>query len=148
MFNIFEHDMSLKELQSLITAPTLTADAIMRCTLGVRTTEMQAYCALVTGGPGDTQEVADRIGKSRPTAQRLLQGLVEKGLAVRQERLIGLGGYRYVYSAVDPERMKAAVRENLERWYERMLEEVDRLPDKIGELGQSCLDRLGQQRVR
>jgi predicted transcriptional regulator len=139
--------MSLKELQSLITAPTLSADAIMRCTLGVRTTELQAYCALVTGGPAPTIEIAERIGKSRPTAQRLLQGLVEKGLAIRYERLIGLGGYQYIYSAVDPEKMKAAVRENLERWYEKMMQEIDKLPDKIGELGKSCLDRYGQQRV-
>lgn len=51
MFNIIEHDMSLKDLQSLISTPTMKADAIMRCVLGVRTTEIEAYCTLVTGGP-------------------------------------------------------------------------------------------------
>jgi predicted transcriptional regulator len=148
MFNIFEHDMSLRELQSLITTPTMGADAIMRCALGVRTTETEAYCTLVTAGPSTVQDVAEGLGKSRSTAQRLLQNLVEKGLAVREERLIGLGGYQYVYSAVSPETMRAAIKETLRQWYERMISELDMLPEKLEEMGRSCLDRYGQQRVR
>jgi predicted transcriptional regulator len=141
MFNIFEHDMSLRELQSLITTPTMGADAIMRCALGVRTTEIEAYCTLVTAGPSTVQDVAEGLGKSRSTAQRLLQNLAEKGLAVREERLIGLGGYQYVYSAVPPETMKAAIKETLRQWYERMVSELDGLPEKLEEMGQRCLKR-------
>lgn len=137
--------MSLKDLQSLITIPTMGADAIMKCALGIRTTEIEAYCALVTGGPASAQEAADRLGKSRPTAQRLLQSLVEKGLAAREERLIGRGGYRYIYAPVPPELVRAAVEENLKRWYRRMLSELERLPEKLEEMGRSCLDRNGQR---
>jgi predicted transcriptional regulator len=143
MLNIFEHGMSLKELQSLITTPDMGADEIMRCALGVRTTEMEAYCAIVSGGASTVQEVAERLGKSRSTAQRLLLNLVEKGLAAREERLIGLGGYQYVYRAVPPERMRAAIEENLKLWYERMLSELDRLPAELEEMGQRCLRRAG-----
>jgi predicted transcriptional regulator len=139
MFNSIEHVMSLKDLQSLISTPQMSADAIMRCALGVRTTEMEAYCALATGGPSSVTTVAERLGKSRPTAQRLLHNLVDKGLAIRDENLIGLGGYQYVYSAVPPEIMKLAVRESLERWYQRMLRELDDLPSKLDEMGQRCL---------
>ncbi len=135
--------MSLKELQSLITTPDIGADEIMRCALGVRTTEMEAYCAIVSGGASTVQEVAERLGKSRSTAQRLLLNLVEKGLAAREERLIGLGGYQYVYRAVPPERMRAAIEENLKLWYERMLSELDRLPAELEEMGQRCLRRAG-----
>ena len=148
MFNIFEHVMSLKELQSLMATPDMGADEIMRCALGVRTTEMEAYCAIVSGGASTVQEVAERLGKSRSTSQRLLQNLVDKGLARREERLIGLGGYKYVYTPVPPDRMKEAVKETLERWYERMLQELDNLPDKLEDMGSRCLARGGQQRVR
>ncbi|TET72278.1 MarR family transcriptional regulator [Candidatus Bathyarchaeota archaeon] len=141
MFNTFEHDMSLKDLRSLIATPDMGADEIMRCALGVRTTEIEAYCAIVSGGAYSVQDVAERLGKSRSTAQRLLQSLVEKGLARREERLIGLGGYQYHYSPIPPERMKEAIRENLERWYGRMLEELDNLPDKLEEMGRRCLAR-------
>ncbi|UCD44401.1 MAG: helix-turn-helix domain-containing protein [Candidatus Bathyarchaeota archaeon] len=137
--------MSLKDLQSLITTPQMGADAIMKCALGVRTTEMEAYCTLVTGGPATVQDVAERLGKSRPTAQRLLQNLVDKGLASREERLIGLGGYQYIYSPVPPEAMKVAVRETLDRWYRRMLNELDDLPSKLDEMGLRCQRRAGSQ---
>jgi predicted transcriptional regulator len=147
MFNIFEHNMSLKDLQSLITTPTMGADAIMRCALGVRTTEIEAYCTLVTAGPSSVQEVADGLGKSRSTAQRLLQSLVEKGLAGREERLIGLGGYQYIYRAIPPGRMRTAIEEALRQWYERMLSELNGLPEKLEEMGRSCLDRYSGQRV-
>ena len=133
--------MSLRELQSLITTPTMGADAIMRCALGVRTTEIEAYCTLVTAGPSTVQDVAEGLGKSRSTAQRLLQNLAEKGLAIREERLIGLGGYQYVYSAVSPETMRAAIKETLRQWYERMVSELDGLPEKLEEMGQRCLKR-------
>jgi len=135
--------MSLKELQSLITTPDMGADEIMRCALGVRTTEMEAYCAIVSAGASTVQEVAERLGKSRSTAQRLLLNLVEKGLAAREERLIGLGGYQYVYRALPPERMRAAIEETLKLWYERMLSELDRLPAELEEMGQRCLRRAG-----
>jgi len=148
MFNTIEHVMSLKDLQSLITTPEMGASEIMKCALGVRTTEIEAYCTIVTGGPSTVQEVADRLGKSRSTAQRILQNLVDKGLARREERLIGLGGYQYVYSPTSPERMKEAVREALDRWYARMIQELENLPEKLDEMGRSCLDRYGQQRTR
>ena len=124
------------------------ADEIMRCALGVRNTEIEAYCAIVSGGASTVQEVAERLGKSRSTAQRLLQNLVEKGLARRKEHLIGLGGYQYVYNPVPPEGMKEAVKEVLERWYERMLQELENLPEKLEDMGKRCLARNGQQRVR
>lgn len=135
-------NMTLKEMRSLLTAPEVRAGDLMRCALGIRTTEIEAYCSLVSGGPASVQEAARRLGKSRSTVQRLLQGLVEKGLAVREERLIGLGGYRYIYSAVPPEEMREAIAEMLDRWYRRMLRELEDLPRKIEEMGR-CTDRGG-----
>jgi predicted transcriptional regulator len=127
--------MSLRELQSLINAPELGADDLMRCALGVKTTEVEVYCALSGLVKTTVQEVADRLDKSRPTTQRLLQSLVEKGLATREEELIGLGGYKYVYSAVPPEKLKTSIRGMLDKWYGKMVEELEELPQKIEEMG-------------
>ncbi|HIH88592.1 TPA: helix-turn-helix domain-containing protein [Candidatus Bathyarchaeota archaeon] len=134
MFNIIEH-MSLRELQSIINTPELGADDLMKCALGVKTAEVEAYCALSGLGKTTVQEVADRLDKSRPTTQRLLQSLVEKGLATREEELIGLGGYKFVYAAVPPERLKASIRGMLDKWYSKMVKELDDLPTKIEEMG-------------
>lgn len=127
--------MSLKELSSIINAPELGADELMRCALSVKMAEIEAYCALSNLGKTTVQEVADRLDKSRPTTQRLLQSIVEKGLATREEELIGLGGYKFVYAAVPPEKLKAAIRVMLDKWYSKMVYELEDLPSKIEEMG-------------
>jgi predicted transcriptional regulator len=127
--------MSLREIQSLINAPSLGADDLMRCALGVKTAEVDAYCALSGLGKTTVQDVVEILNKSRPTTQRLLQSLVEKGLATRTEELIGLGGYKYVYQAVPPERLKTSIKGMLDKWYGRMVMELESLPSKIEEMG-------------
>ena len=134
MFNSLEH-VSLRELQSIINAPDLGADDLMKCTLGVKTVEVEAYCALYGLGKTTVQEVAERLDKSRPTTQRLLQSLVEKGLATREEELIGLGGYKYVYHAVPPDSLTVSIKGMLDKWYRKMVEEIEDLPKKIEEMG-------------
>jgi predicted transcriptional regulator len=127
--------MSLRELQSLINAPSLGADDLMRCALGVKTAEVEAYCALFGLGKATVHEVSDTLDKSRSTTQKLLQSLVEKGLATRNEELIGLGGYKFFYQAVTPERLKISIKNMIDRWHGRMTEELENLPSKIEEMG-------------
>jgi predicted transcriptional regulator len=126
--------MSLKEIQSILNSPEVGPEELIKCALGVKTTEIRAYCLLVNQGPVNIQEATDILSKSRSTAQRLLQNLVEKGLATREEELIGLGGYKYVYRAVPPERLTESIRDTLDRWHRRMLDELDDLPRKIAEV--------------
>ncbi len=47
-----------------------------------------------------------------------------------------------------PETMKKAVKHALDKWYERMIGELDALPEKIEEMGRSCSDRYSQARTR
>ncbi|MHA1885129.1 MAG: helix-turn-helix domain-containing protein [Promethearchaeota archaeon] len=126
--------MYLDELQSLLKIPELGVTDLMRCTLGVKTTEIEAYCILSNHGSLSTKDAVDLIKRSRPTVQRILQGLVEKGLATREQELIGLGGYRYIYSAVPAEVLKDSIIDKLEKWYERMLNDLEDFPNKIKEL--------------
>jgi predicted transcriptional regulator len=136
MFNIIEHvEMSLKEIQSILNTPILGPNELIKCALGIKTPEIQAYCLLVNKGSISIQEATNDLKKSRSTAQRLLQNLVEKGLATREEQLIGLGGYRFVYRAIPPEVLKETIAEILQKWHQKMLEELDELPMKIFELG-------------
>ena len=126
--------MSLREIQSILNAPEIGPEELIKCALGIKTTEIQAYCALVNTGPLTIQDATEMLSKSRSTSQRLLQNLVEKGLATREEELIGLGGYKYIYRAVPPERLKDSIRETLDRWYMRMTSELDDLPQRIAEM--------------
>jgi predicted transcriptional regulator len=128
--------MSLREIQNILNAQSIGPEELMRCALGIKTTEIRAYCILVNKGPITIQEATEFMNKSRSTAQRLLQNLVEKGLAIRDEELIGLGGYKFIYRSVPPEMLKASIKDSLDRWYKKMIEELDDLPEKIAKL--SC----------
>jgi predicted transcriptional regulator len=133
MPNIFEHVMSLKEIQTILNTPKIGINDLMKCTLGAKTSEITAYCLLVNEGPLNIKKASELMGKSRSTVQRLLQGLVEKGLAYREEELIGLGGYQYLYHAIPPEQIRVAIKKMLDKWYKLMLKELEDLPGKIDE---------------
>jgi predicted transcriptional regulator len=123
--------MSLIDIMNILNTEEITPQEIIKCALGIKRTEIQAYCVLVNKGPITIQEATNFLGKSRSTAQRLLQNLVEKGLATREEELIGLGGYKYVYKPISPERLKESISKNLDTWYEKMQTELEDFPEKI-----------------
>lgn len=130
--------MSLKELQSILNIPNLGVDDLMKCALGAKTNEIYGYCILLNEGPLSIQDAANLLGKSRSTVQRLLQGLVEKRLATREEELIGLGGYKFVYKAVPAEQLKNSIIDMLNMWYNKMIRELEDLPEKIQEVNCSA----------
>jgi len=135
MFTIIEHtNMSLIDILNLLNRDQLSPQEIIKCTLGIKSTEIQAYCILANKGPVTIQEATQILGKSRSTAQRLLQNLVEKGLATREEELIGLGGYKYMYKPVPPERIKWTIQMNLDQWYNKMQTELESFPEKIKQI--------------
>lgn len=101
----------------------------MRCALGIGQAELEAYVLLARREHATAQEMSVLLGRSRPTAQRLLQALVAKGLAAREQNLIGRGGYVYYYRVVTPENVRALIREAVERSYRRAIEYVEKLPD-------------------
>lgn len=123
--------MSLIDIMNILNTEEITPQEIIKCALGIKRTEIQAYCVLVNKGPITIQEATDFLGKSRSTSQRLLQNLVEKGLATREEELIGLGGYKYVYKPIPPERLKETISRNLDSWYQKMQSELEDFPEKI-----------------
>jgi predicted transcriptional regulator len=123
--------MSLIDIMNIINIEEVSPQELLKCALGIKRTEIQAYCLLVNKGPITIQEATDFLGKSRSTAQRLLQNLVEKGLATRAEELIGLGGYKYVYKPIPPERLRWTISMNLEQWYNKMQTELEAFPEKI-----------------
>ncbi|MCW4013307.1 MAG: MarR family transcriptional regulator [Candidatus Bathyarchaeota archaeon] len=126
--------MSLIDIMNLLNRDQLSPQEIIKCTLGIKSTEIQAYCILANKGPVTIQEATEILRKSRSTAQRILQNLVEKGLATREEELIGLGGYKYVYKPVPPERIKWTIQMNLEQWYNKMQTEIESFPEKIKQI--------------
>ncbi len=60
--------MSLREIQSILNAPEIGPEELIKCALGIKTTEIRAYCVLVNQGPSPyrTPRSASRTPSGRP----------------------------------------------------------------------------------
>ena len=123
--------MTLEEMRSYLVAPEIEPRQLLRCALAVRSSEIQAYFALLSEKRVRVEDMARKLGKSRATAQRLLQDLVSKGLAIRAESFIGRGGYLYEYRAVPPEKVKKAMKRIIDEWYEKMVRFLEEFPRAV-----------------
>jgi len=120
--------MSLEEMHSYLVAPDIEPRQLLRCALAVRSSEIQAYFALLGEKRARVDGMARKLRKSRATAQRLLQDLVSKGLAIRAESFIGRGGYVYEYRAVPPEKVRETMKRIIDEWYEKMVKYLEEFP--------------------
>ena len=62
----------------------------------------------------DVDEIANVVKKDRTTVYRVLKGLNERGLVVRECRILRGGGYKYIYRPVPIEDLKAVVIKRME----------------------------------
>ena len=123
--------MTLEEMRSYLVAPEIEPRQLLRCALAVRSSEIQAYFALLSEKRVRVEDMARKLRKSRATAQRLLQDLVSKGLAIRAESFIGRGGYLYEYRAVPPEKVKENMKKIIDEWYEKMVRFLEEFPRAV-----------------
>jgi len=101
---------------------------LMKCILGLRSIEVEAYLALLKVNSITVEEFAKKINRDRSTAQKLLQDLVAKGLAVRIENPIRKGGRVYEYSPVPLELIKKRMKEIFEGWCKKAIKVLDDFP--------------------
>lgn len=107
-------------IHSSFLSQKIEPEELIKCALAVRKAEIQIYITLLSEHNITVKELAEKIGKSRPATQRLLQDLVSKNLAIREESLIGRGGYEYRYRAVPPEKVKEFIELTIDRWYQQV----------------------------
>jgi predicted transcriptional regulator len=93
----------------------------MRCLLGLSRDEVKVYFMLLKN-PMTVEEIAEVLGKSKPTAYRIAVKLTNMGLLIRKPCIMERGGYYYKYEAVEPERVKRGIQEALNVICKRVLE--------------------------
>jgi len=118
--------MDPKEIFNQLIMPEFSMKCVAACTLGLQETEMEAYITLLKNGPMTVQELAEKIGKSRPTSQRILLNLMNKGAAYRKKYPYLKGGYAYVYEAVSLEILKKIIIEKIKKWCKKAIETIER----------------------
>ena len=110
--------------------PELNVSCLALCTLGLQDYEFETYTILLNNGPMAVNDLKEALNKSRPTAQRILGQLLNRGLVYRKRKTFLNGGYVYVYEAIPMERFKDKMKENLKNWYERSIKIIENIPVK------------------
>jgi len=117
--------LSAEELYEKLPSVTNLKE-LAKCTLGLQDVELQVYLTLLRGGRMTVRELANVIGKSRPTIQRAVKNLVNRGLALRKEGIIDRGGYYYIYEAAPPDKIKNIIKAKLEDYYQKVLQILEK----------------------
>lgn len=73
---------------------------VIKCLLKLTEAEAKVYITLLENGELTVKEIANIVSYSRPTVQKTLKKLLERGLVARNRFLRRGGGHGYIYRAV------------------------------------------------
>lgn len=104
---------------------------IAKCVLGLKNLDIETYKLLVSHGQMTAEKLGELLGRERSTAYRSLQNLMSCQLVYRETKTIEGGGYYYVYSALDPCKLKEMIKENIDTWYEKMNSMIEDIESEI-----------------
>ncbi|AAB99084.1 conserved hypothetical protein [Methanocaldococcus jannaschii DSM 2661] len=96
-----------------------TIEDLMRCILGLQEIEIRVYFDLLENGEGSVLEIAERVNRDRTTVQKALRSLMNCGLVDRR-KVTEKVGYKYIYNAVDLDRVSDIIEELLDDWYQNV----------------------------
>ncbi len=99
---------------------------IVKCVLKLTISELEVYLSLIENPGVGVDELSEIMGKDRSGVYRSLQTLLEKGLVKREYRILKHGGYKYIYTPIDVEILKSILREELEKWFKKLNEVVEK----------------------
>ncbi|MEM0240674.1 MAG: helix-turn-helix domain-containing protein [Candidatus Nezhaarchaeales archaeon] len=111
----------LRTLRIKALTERMPVEEVMRCLLGLSRDEVRTYFMLLNKSM-TVDEIAEALGKSKPTAYRIAVKLTKMGLLVRRAQIMERGGYYYKYEAVEPETVKRGIQEVLNVICKKVLE--------------------------
>ncbi|AIJ04899.1 transcriptional regulator, TrmB family [Methanocaldococcus bathoardescens] len=96
-----------------------TIEDLMRCILGLQEIEIKVYFDLLENGEGSVLEIAERVNRDRTTVQKALRSLMNCGL-VSRKKVTEKVGYKYIYNAVELDKVSDIIEELLDDWYQNV----------------------------
>lgn len=115
-----ENKTEFQTVEELMMAAEPKFNDVMRCVFKIKDYEIEVYFYLLDH-PGSTiAEVSEFLKKDRSSIQRSLQTLMDKGMIDRKFRVLGVGGFAYIYTATPLEETKKIMGRELEVWYNMM----------------------------
>ena len=109
-----------------------TCTDLLSCLYGLKPTELQVFYGLAFRVNASVDELSLEVGRDRTTVHRSLSKLVSAGLAYRQAIGLKDGGYRYVYGAVEPAKIREQATERVEEITASLHSLIDNFEKDLG----------------
>ncbi len=115
-----ENKTEFQMVEELMMMPAPEFNDVMRCVFKIKDYEIEVYFYLLDHQGSTITEISDFLKKDRSSIQRSLQTLMDKGIINRKFRVLGLGGFTYIYTATPLEEAKKIMERELKIWYNMM----------------------------
>ena len=106
---------------------------ILKCALDISCSEMEIYITLLENPGIGVDELSKLVSKEKSTTYKALQNLVNKGLVLREYRILRGGGYKYIYKPVAFTDVKKTISKSLDKWINnisKIMSDVERLESR------------------
>ena len=112
-------------------AKLLQCRDVLQCIFDLNPIEIDIFRLLTREGPLSAADIGGRIGKDRSTAYRSLRHLQACRISYKETVNLKEGGYKHVYYATVPEKVKEEMETCLSDWYGKILTTVKRFPEDL-----------------
>lgn len=103
---------------------------MLECLYGLNEVDIECYKYVVKRGSIENKLLADVMDKDQSTTNRSLSRLVELDLVKKETVTYKQGGYKYVYSCVDPSIVADKMRKQMAEWLSNSYRLVDDYEEK------------------
>ncbi|SNQ59461.1 helix-turn-helix domain-containing protein [Candidatus Methanoperedens nitratireducens] len=114
------HEAGFQTVEELMMASEPKFNGVMRCVFKIKDYEIEVYFYLLDHAGSTIMEISDFLNKDRSSIQRSLQTLMDKGMINRKFRVLGVGGFAYIYIATPIDETKKIMERELQVWYNMM----------------------------
>lgn len=115
-----ESSNDYQTVEDLMMANAPDFNDVMRCVFKIKDYEIEVYFYLLDNPQSTITEISKFLKKDRSSFQRSLQTLMEKKMITRKFRVLGSGGFTYIYSAIPIGEAKELMDRELKVWYGMM----------------------------
>lgn len=104
----------------------IEVDDIIRCSFGINKSEHSVLLFLLKENRAmKINEISELLNKERTTVQKIIKNLIKKGLLSRRQINLSKGGYVFVYHAIDKQKIKDYIKNNIKEWISGAEKEIE-----------------------
>lgn len=110
----------------------MECEDLIECVSNSKKLDKEIYFLILERGKSNIDEIAVKVERERSTVYRSVQRLKEHGFLEQEKVSQDGGGYKHVYTAVDPEEVAEEMQNKLNEWYAEVGQLIHEFKNKYG----------------